>query len=188
MKKKLKTVLRTALLILIAIMIGVSVYSFNASRVAGNAVPMPFGVGVAVVLSGSMEPDLSVGDLLLIAERDDYAVGDDVVYQDGHMAVVHRIIAFEDGKVITQGVANNVPDDPIDPSVIKGEVVLSVPFVGYLVDLIKTPLGIIVLLGLAVWLLESSFRREKKKDMEKLEDIKEEIRRLKEQQNKDTEN
>ena len=44
---------------------GINVYLWNASSLAGNAMPMPFGFGMAVVLSGSMEPVLSVNDLLL---------------------------------------------------------------------------------------------------------------------------
>ena len=183
-KKKIKSVIRIALLVLVALIIGVNIYTINASRLAGDTVPMPFGVGAAVVLSGSMEPELSAGDLLIVAERKDYNVGDVVVYQDGRMAVTHRIISISEDEVITRGDANNIEDDPIAPTQIKGEVVLAIPFLGYAVNIIKTPLGTLCILALAVFLLERSFHMEKAKDTEELEKIKAEIERLKQEQDK----
>lgn len=182
-RKIIKTVVRTALIVIAACIIGVNVYSMNASRLAGNSVPMPFGVGAAVVLSGSMEPELSTGDLLIIAERESYNVGDVVVYQDGRTAVTHRIVSISEEEIITRGDANNTEDDPITLEQIKGEVLFAIPLVGYLVNIIKTPIGTLTILGLAVFLLERSFRAEKEKDKQKLDDIKAEIERLKQQQN-----
>ena len=85
---------------------------------------------------------------------------------------------------VTQGDANNTPDDPIQMSQIKGTVVLRVPLVGYLVNMIKTPLGTILILAAAVFLLERSFHKEKEKDLDKLEEIRREIEKLKEQSSK----
>lgn len=183
-KKQLKTVIRIALLVLVALIIGVNVYTINASRIAGDTVPMPFGVGAAVVLSGSMEPELSVGDLLVIVRRNSYEVRDIVVYQDGRMAVTHRIVAISDDEVITRGDANNIEDDPITPEQIKGKVVLAVPFIGYLINVIKTPLGTLLILAAAIFLLERSFRTQKQKDAQEREKIKAEIDRLKQEQDK----
>lgn len=196
MKKHVKTIVRTALLSVAALIVGLNVYTMNASRLAGDLVPMPLGVGATVVLSGSMEPTLSTGDLLIIAEQESYGVDDVVVFQSNRMAVVHRIIEIkeetvegEDGEeiqmiAITQGDANNTPDDPIQLSQIKGTVVMSIPLVGYLVNMIKTPLGTILILAAAVFLLERSFHKEKEKDLDKLEEIRREIEKLKEQSNK----
>lgn len=178
-KKPIKAIIRITLLVLSALVVGVNVYAINASRIVGNAVPMPFGVGAAVVLSGSMEPALSVGDLLIIAERESYKEGDVVVYQDGKIAVTHRIVSITDEKVITRGDANNTDDAPIAPEQIKGKVVLAVPCVGYLVNAIKTPSRTLGILALTVFLLERSFRAEKQKDEEEIEAIKAEIEKMK---------
>ena len=99
------------------------------------------------------------------------------------MAVTHRIISISGDEVITKGDANNAPDDPITMSQIKGKVLFAIPLLGYLVDLIKTPVGTIVILGAAVLLLERSFRAEVDNDKKKLEKIKAEIERLKQEQN-----
>ena len=192
-KKRIKIILRTALLSLAALIVGLNVYSWNASRIAGDLVPMPMGVGATVVLSGSMEPTLSTGDLLIIAERDSYAVDDVVVFQANRMAVVHRIVELYDETVpgeegdeiqtmvITQGDANNTPDDPIQITQIKGVVVFRVPFVGYVINVINTPVGTILILALAIFLLERSFRKEREQDRDKMEEIRREIDKLKQQ-------
>lgn len=182
MKNTKRTVIRIIVLVVLAALTGVSVYTINAERLNGNALPMPLGFGATVVLSGSMEPELSMGDLLIVVEADDYAVGDVVVFQTRRTAVVHRIIAIEGEDIITQGDANNAPDAPIKLSNIKGVVAASVPYVGYLVNLIKTPIGTIILLGLAVLLLEGSFKKDKKKEQTELDAIREEIEKLKNQQ------
>jgi len=181
-KIKPKTVLRTLLLVLIALVIGVNLYAINASRIAGNAVPMPCGVGAAVVLSGSMEPALSTGDLLIISETNDYAVGDVIVFQEGRIAVTHRIINMTQEHVITQGDANNTPDTPITREQIKGEVILAIPLVGYLVNAIKSPVGTLLIILLAVWLVEHPYRLEKENDRKRLAEIKAEIEKLKQRE------
>ena len=181
MKRTVKTVIRITLLVLVAVIVGVNVYSINASRLTGDSVPMPFGVGAAVVLSGSMEPELSVGDLLIVRERDSYEVGDVVVYQTGRTAVTHRIVSIEGDEVIAKGDANNVEDDPITRAQIKGAVVCAIPLAGRVVNAIKSPLGTLCILALAVLLLERSFHVAKQKDKDELAAIKAEIERLKQQ-------
>lgn len=178
-RKIIKTVVRTALIVIAACIIGVNVYSMNASRLAGNSVPMPFGVGAAVVLSGSMEPELSTGDLLIIAERESYNVGDVVVYQDGRTAVTHRIVSISGNEVITRGDANNTEDEPITLEQIKGEVVLAIPCMGFVVNAIKTPIGTICILALAIFMLERSFSAEKQQKEKEIEAIRAEIEKLK---------
>lgn len=177
-KKTSRTVFRSVLLVFISLVLGVSVYMWNAHRLTNNAMPMPFGWGMSVVLTGSMESELSPGDLVIIREAEDYEIGDIVVYQSGHELIIHRIIDIDGETLTTMGDANNTPDDPIKLDAIKGRLVFSIPFIGRIVNIIKTPVGIIVILFAAFALLESSYRREKARDTEDIEKIKEEIRRL----------
>lgn len=179
MKKRYKSIIRIVLLVVLAALVGISIYSVNARMVGGNAMPMPFGFGMTVVLSGSMEPELSVDDLLIVAAKDSYNVGDVVVFQTQRTAVVHRIIAINGDEVITRGDANTADDEPITMANIKGKVVCAIPFVGYIVHLIKTPLGTLLLLGLAFWLLEASFKKDKAQKNDELDAIRQEIEALK---------
>ena len=178
---KLKTIGRYAALTLLAVLIGLNVYTLNATRLAGNQVPMPFGIGASVVLSGSMEPALSVGDLLIIRAADDYSIDDIVVYQSGRIAVVHRIIAIDGDTVTTQGDANNTPDTPITMDAICGRVTAAIPMVGYAVWAMKSPFAVLIMIGAAVLLIERSFRDTKEKHSSEQDEIKAEIRRLMEE-------
>lgn len=181
-KKRLKGILRTVILVLLSLLLGVNIYLWNAQNVAGNALPMPFGFGVAVVLTGSMEPALSANDVIIVQQQEDYVLRDIVVYQSGGSLVVHRIIETDGENVTTQGDANNTADTPIRAEFIKGKVVGHIPGLGMVIKLLKTPVVIIGLAVAAFFLLEQSYRKEKKQDQDKLEDIKAEIRRLKAEQ------
>ena len=178
------SILRRVILVILGLIIGTNAYLANAKTLTGNQMPMPFGYGAAVVLSGSMEPVLSKGDLIIVKEKESYKVGDVVVFQSGKSLIVHRIIKIDDKKVITQGDANNVADPEFDTQFIKGKEVFRIPYIGVLVDIIKTPTGTIVILILAFWMVEYSFRKQKNEDSKKQEEIKAEIRRLKEEQEK----
>ena len=171
-------VFRYVVLILLAVVTGVNIYGVNASRLTGDQVPMPFGWGASVVLSGSMEPTLSVGDLLVIRQADSYEVGDVVVYQSGGMAVVHRIVAMDGETVTTRGDANNVADEPFSATYIKGTVTAVIPLVGNVVWALKSPAGILLTAAAAVLLVEFSYRGTKKEKELQQQQLKDEIRRL----------
>ena len=180
--KKIKTALRILVIVFVSLVVGVNLYSWNARSLMGNALPMPMGYGAAVVLTGSMEPTIMADDLIIVAKKADYAVDEVVVYQSGSILVVHRIIDITDGMVTTQGDANSAADEAVEMTAIKGKVIATVPMLGNLARLLKTPAATIVLLAGAVVMLEASFRKEKQKSDDNIEKIKAEIRRLKEEQ------
>ena len=178
-KRKLRSFGRVVILVVISLVIGIKLYGWNAKTLAGNAMPMPFGWGVSVVLSGSMEPALSVDDLVIVHEQSSYETEDIVVYQDGGSLVVHRIKSIDGDEIVTQGDANNTADDPISSSDIKGKAVANIPFVGAAVRFLKSPVGFILIIAAAILLFELPYLRERKKATDEQEKIKEEIRRLK---------
>lgn len=171
--------IRRLVLALLGLLMGLQIYFVNAGRVMGDPLPMPFGYGAAVVLSGSMEPTYSAGDLLIVKKTDHYQTGDIVVYQSGRSLVVHRIIDMNGETVTTQGDANNAPDEPFAVSQIKGISVGSIPFVGTWFRILKTPVGLMAAFLCTIFLIEVSFRKQSDTDAAELEKIKEEIQRLK---------
>ncbi|MCB6607207.1 signal peptidase I [[Clostridium] symbiosum] len=79
--------------------------------------PGVFGVKPVVVLSGSMEPVISTGDLIVLqkADYEELKEGDVICYLTSGQAVTHRIVRTamgEDGQIryITRGDANNTDD------------------------------------------------------------------------------
>lgn len=181
-----KPLVRRLILVLAGLILGCNLYFANASGLAGNQLPMPFGYGLANVLSGSMEPTFSKGTLLLVKKTESIAPGDIVVYQSGRELIVHRVIEISGDTVITQGDANNISDPAFSRSQIKGTVIGWIPYLGTAAGLLKTPLGIFLVLLCAFLLIEGSFRRQKEEDSQEIEAIKDEIRRLKEEK-KETE-
>ncbi|MBR6650127.1 MAG: signal peptidase I [Clostridia bacterium] len=186
-KKKFPSALRLILLIICGAALGINVYLANAKSLVGNQMPMPFGYGASVVLSGSMEPEFSKGDLIVVAESDSYQKRDIVVFQDGASLVVHRIIDIDGDKIITQGDANATADEPIEASVIKGKVLFHIDNLGTVASFFKTPVGTVLLVVLAIALVEIPRRREKEADDEEKQKILEEIKRLREESLKDSE-
>lgn len=184
-KNASSVLLRIVLLAVISLTLGASVYSWNAKTLTGNQMPMPFGYGLSVVLSGSMEPALSVDDLVIVRESASYAPGEIVVYQSGDILVIHRIVDIDGDTLITRGDANSIADDPVSISAVKGKLVGVIPRVGTAVRFLKSPVGIVLLLGAAGVLLELSWRREKRQDSEELEAIRREIEKLRGEDEKD---
>ena len=171
--------LRRLVLVLLGLLMGLQIYFVNAGSVMGDPLPMPFGYGAAVVLSGSMEPTYSAGDLLIVKKADHYQTGDIVVYQSGQNLVVHRITDMNGETVTTQGDANNAPDEPFAVTQIKGISVGSIPFVGTWFRILKTPAGLMAAFLCTVFLTEVSFRKQSDAGAAELEKLKEEIQRLK---------
>ena len=177
--KKRNAVIRLLVLLVIGTVLGLRFYSWNARNLTGNAVPMPFGIGASVVLSGSMEPELSVDDLIFVKSADHYQVGDVVVFASGSSLVVHRIMELDGNTVITQGDANNTPDDPITLRDIKGKVVFDVPYVGVVVDFVKSTPGTLLILLAAAYLYWRSIQSERKEADNELDQLRKEIDELK---------
>lgn len=104
-----------------------------------------------VVMSGSMEPAIMTGSIVLVNPKDvDYAPGDVVTFDTGSGAVTHRIVEVEGAGstvgYITQGDANRTPDQiAVMPEQIIGEAIMTVPYVGYVAGWAKTPHGFILM-------------------------------------------
>lgn len=187
MKNLGRILLRGALIAAVSLIVGLSIYSWNARNLVGNEMPMPFGIGVAVVLSGSMEPALQVNDVVIVREAPEYRVGDVVVYQ-AHSLIIHRIIQIDGDTVITQGDANNIQDDPIRVDQIKGRMASRIPFLGLVIKAVKSLPGILLMLLAAFWLLHRSWQSEKQEKTSELDRLKDEITRLKAEEEAEAEN
>ena len=186
-KNKYSALIRRTALAILGILLGLNVYFANAHSLAGNKLPMPFGIGMATVLSGSMEPTLSVNDVIIVRESASYNINDIVVYDSGRELIVHKIVQKNGDTLTTKGDANNISDDPISAEAVKGKVVFSIPYAGVAVKVLRSPVGMIVIILTAVLLTEASFRRKKESDENRMEEIKEEIRRLKAEQDNQSE-
>lgn len=115
------------------------------------------------VLSGSMEPSIPTGSMIFDREIDaaDLARGDVVTFHppgQPDKLVSHRIVRVEETKqgsfLVTRGDANGVVDDWRIPAQGRGlRYEFHVPYLGYVVGGLLTPVGRVVALTLAaLWL------------------------------------
>lgn len=116
-----------------------------------------------VILSGSMEPEMSPGDAVIVDDRSPGSIeeGDVITFsRDGSDTVVtHRVVDVRDegGQRVfeTKGDANDATDrEPVPASNVVGTVILTIPLIGYVVHFVNTPLGfaatVLLPLGLLV--------------------------------------
>ena len=131
-------------------------------RSTGNHHAMLFGWAMATVETGSMEPNIPEGALIVIQEQDTYQVGDAVTYvhSSGQITITHRIISIEDGSVLTQGDANPSPDPEFPEDRIIGKVMLTIPYVGYVLMFLRNPLVLLLLFGAGALLFYVEAKRE----------------------------
>lgn len=112
------------------------------------AVPQVVGADHSfVILSGSMEPTTSPGDVVIVDASAPISVGSIITFDDGNtVPTTHRVVAIEDGQYVTQGDANSNPDaQPVSPDNVLGRVTLTIPFIGHVILWVNTPLGYVSL-------------------------------------------
>jgi len=123
--------------------------AFVAVLLIVSVLPITGNIKFFVVQSGSMEPAIKMGSVVMIKPEKDYKVGDIITfgrYTRTKAPTTHRIYKIEnqgpEPLYITKGDANNAPDfKKIRKSEILGKVILSIPYVGYAVDFAKKPVG-----------------------------------------------
>lgn len=161
----IKNILCWALIVIIAL----SVIFFMITRMSGGT-PSLFGYSLHRVMSGSMEPELEVNDVILnrdISDASEILVGDIVSYRGdesvGNVEITHRVItAPYDGAggtvIITKGDANNTDDGEIGVDRVKSKVVKKLPFLKWIMNFFFSVWGLILFLALILLIFIDEFR------------------------------
>lgn len=182
MQKFLSILIKTIqgiLLALVTLLLIVNVYTIVRRVFYHEEMPTVFGFASAAVVSGSMEPYISIGDVVVVKSADGYAVDDVVMFfePDAGSYTTHRIVEQVGGSFRTRG-DNNDSNDPglVSEENIVGKVVLVIPFAGTLMRYVQNPVGlaIIVAVGVAIIFLPDLFGRRRKEEKEEDCDSKEE--------------
>lgn len=115
--------------------------------------PLEGNFKLLVVQSGSMEPAVPLGSLVLVVPKNEYLPGDIVTFtpsdKDKDKYVTHRLAEYATetfGLVYkTKGDANKTADQALVPiEQILGKVFLTIPHIGTLAHRLQTPLGFIL--------------------------------------------
>lgn len=149
-----------------------------------NTVPDLLGYKSFIIISGSMEPYLKVGDMIIVKEidSDEIKKGDVISFWEGESLVTHRVeeILEENGEkhFKTKGDNNNKEDEKlVTNSNIEGICKFRIPKVGKLIMHSQNIWGFIIIFGIIyiIYIVSDEkekrkiSRHEKRKEYEKLE-------------------
>lgn len=114
-----------------------------------SMIPITGNYKIMIVQSGSMEPAIKMGSIVIIKPIEDYKINDIITFGPNTKtkpSITHRIydikVVGDQPVYITKGDINNAPDQKeITGKEIIGKVLFSVPYIGYAVDTAKKPWG-----------------------------------------------
>ncbi len=118
------------------------------------------GFRVFTVISGSMEPAYSVGDLIYVKNTDvnTIKVGDPITFvlNEDLVVATHRVVEIdtESQQFYTKGDANDTPDaSPVHFNNVIGVPQFSIPMLGYVSDFIQNSPGMYITIGAGIVLI-----------------------------------
>ena len=118
------------------------------------------GYQVFNVISGSMEPTYSVGDLIYVKEVNPYEieVGMPITFvlNENLVVATHRVVKVDEETqhFYTKGDANDTVDaSPVHFNNVIGVPKFSIPLLGYVSDFIQNPPGIYITVGVGLVLI-----------------------------------
>jgi signal peptidase len=107
-------------------------------------VPKLVGALPLTILSGSMRPTMTPGTLVVVQPVDpgEVGIGDVVTYQatsDDPVLITHRVTEVtrhSDGEMqfALQGDNNDAPDEPVEADQVRGKVIYTVPYFGWVTN------------------------------------------------------
>lgn len=185
-RKKRMQVLKKILSIFIIIFIYNIILIFISLENVNTEIGI-FGYRAYIISSNSMEPTISLGDVVITKsyKKEKIYTGDVITFKQDGEVITHRILKIEDtneGTVYTtKGDNNNIEDtEQITYSQIQGKSILTIPYLGKIILMLNNK--IIVLIIILVFLIlcfaniqkqeKIDIRREKKKIEEEKRSIK----------------
>jgi len=165
--------------LVLVVLLLISLYNMAMRNFFDVKLPMLAGRGYAVVVSGSMEPAISVSDVVYIKEKATYDKGDVITFIDADSPskalVTHRIIEVTEDGYVTKGDANNTKDTGVVyPSDVMGCVYYKISYFGASILWMQKPVGTLCMILLALLFIELPYRLRttyKKATDEKIEQI-----------------
>ena len=146
------------LVCLLIIILGIQTYN---KLIVHDETAGILGYNYKTVLTGSMEPAIPVGSIVITKEKSSYEIEDIISFQEEGAIITHRIISIDRERYITKGDANNVADtEEVQQKQILGKVILTIPLLGYLVMWLMSPFGIISLfIIIGIWYIATGRNR-----------------------------
>lgn len=161
--KIVKGIIKYTIFIILLVLLVFNIYNFISRKILKKDLPTVFGYAVLEVVSGSMEPTINIGDLIIIKKNiNNLKEGEIVTFYDVNGSfVTHRIIEINEDSIITQGDANNTVDEAINKDKIVGKYIRKIDKLGILFKSLKNPIVMVLILviGIIICLLVSTDKK-----------------------------
>lgn len=173
--KLLKKFVMSIISIFLILLVTFNIYNFVSINLLHKDLAKVAGYALLEVVSGSMEPTIMKGDLIIIDTNcKEYHDNDIITFRDINDAfVTHRILSIDNEKniMVTKGDANDSKDEAMSTTAIVGKYVLKIPFLGDIMSSLKNPLVMILILvtGIVVCALVSNDEHIDKKIVDKVD-------------------
>ena len=142
-------------------------YAIIVKMILKVDVPMVGGYSALIVLSGSKEPTIKTGEVIVIHAQKDYKIKDILTYREGGILVTHRIVDETETTYTTRGDANNTDDPPIKKTQAIGKTIFHIPYLGKAILFVQSPIGLASVLAVLIGLkVMYSLIRTKQEDLE----------------------
>ena len=155
MTEKLKKIWGVSSTVLVVLMVLCAVFLMG-SRILGYQ--------VYTVLTGSMEPEYNVGDLIYVKKVDVNTIKVDdpitFVLNENLTVATHRVVRIdaENQRFYTKGDANQIEDnDPVHFNNVLGVPKFAIPKLGYVSNFIQNPPGMYITIGVGILLIAAVF-------------------------------
>lgn len=154
-KDKVKKWINNTVSIILIGIVCIMVFFLISSKISGGG-PQVFGKELLTVLSGSMEPGIKTGSLIAISPTENpnaYHAGDIITYKsidDPNVLITHRVVEVQEVdssiQYITKGDNNDAIDTTPIPAinVIGSYTGVTIPFIGYFFDFVKSKVGTVL--------------------------------------------
>lgn len=159
---KLYVIVYVILLIFLIYNVSLIVQSF----VYPNKTPSFLGIKTYVIVSGSMQPELNIGDIAIVKETDSLNLKerDIISFREGESVVTHRIEQLQltdtEIKYQTKGDNNNTVDQHlVESSNIEGKMIAKIPYLGYVLIFLQNKYVIIAIISIYYILTFKSFKK-----------------------------
>lgn len=130
--------------------------------------PITGNIKTMAVLSGSMEPTIHTGSVIVVKPVSNYKIGDIITFGPNtktEIPTTHRIVDLKivSGEAVyqTKGDANNSADvKEVSIKEVIGKVYFSIPYLGHILDFVKKPVGLIIVIVIpAVVVVDDEIRK-----------------------------
>ena len=144
--------------IIVVVLLSILCITFYSKYILKEELIKIFDYAFLVVITGSMEPTIHSGELIIIKEQNDYNIDDIVTYIDNEGDfITHRIISKINDKYVTKGDSNNISDKEINFLQIEGNVIMHSYILGFFILYLLKPVTLIYILAILLF----EFRKNK---------------------------